>query len=255
MYVCVFDKQMTEKQMEATPYRRLEQPDVRACGGVSSKFSWRKWHLRIQVYRYRCKDPKYVREGTVVSFLLDGCAGSASRMFLEQVEWQGSGVPRLLPVDTEHEPWVPTGVWNRWVGVVCQFHPQGIGHRVPFFEMRRFPSPRPLVPILPHPTACCHQENLFVSPLVKKAFWVELLAADLVRGNFGKILCDEIFLLPKPSTDAVMTEFRIGCCSWLSRVGFHWEVMDGYCWLIVSNTESLLIALFHCYFEFRDVKR
>jgi len=32
MYVCVFDKQMTEKQMEATPYRRLEQPDVRACG-------------------------------------------------------------------------------------------------------------------------------------------------------------------------------------------------------------------------------
>ena len=247
MYVCVCltSRWLKNKwrQHHTEDYNSLMWEPVE---GWSSKFSWRKWHLRIQVYRYRCKDPNYLKEGTVVSFLLDGCAGSASRMFLEQVEWQGSGVPRLLPMGTEHEPWAPTGVWNQWVGVVCQFHPQGIGHRVPFFKMQRFASPRPLVPILPHPTACCHQENLFVLPLEKKAFWVELVAADLVREDFGKILYDQIFLLPKPSMDAAMTEFRIGCCSWFSRVGFHWEV--GYCWLIVSNTESLLIVLLHCYF-------
>lgn len=223
--------------------------------GWSLKFSWRKWHLRIQVYRYRCKDPEYLKEGTAVSFLLDGCAGSAGRMYLEQVEWQGSGVPRLSPMDTEHEPWAPTGVWNQWVRVVCQCHPQGIGHRVPFFEMQRFSSPLPLVPVLPHPIACCHQENLFVLPLEKRHFEWGLWLLIWSEGTLERFSMMKYSCCQKPSTDAVMTEFRIGCCSWLSRVGFHWEVMDGYCWLIVSKTESLLIVFLHCYFRLRGVER
>lgn len=52
--------------------------------------------------------------------------------------------------------------------------------------------------------------------------------------------------------DAVITVFRIVCCSWFSRVGFHWDV---YCWLIVSNTETLSITLLCCYFRLRDAEK
>lgn len=55
--------------------------------------------------------------------------------------------------------------------------------------------------------------------------------------------------------DAVITIFRIVCCTWFNRVGFHWDVMDGYCWLMVSNTETPPIMLPRCYFRLRDVEK
>ena len=96
--------------------------------------------------------------------------------------------------------------------------------------MQNFPSPLPLVPILPRPTGCCYQENLIALPLEKRHFeWGLWLLIWWGGWDFGMILYDKIVLLPKTSTDAVMKEFRIGRCSWLSRVGSHWDVMDGYC--------------------------
>lgn len=51
--------------------------------------------------------------------------------------------------------------------------------------------------------------------------------------------------------DAVIAVFSIVCCSWFSRAGFHWDV---YCWLIVSNTETLPIMSLRCYFRLRDAE-